>query len=210
MEKKKKVYVTPAGVATFCFLVSPSDKFNKDGVYSVKLALDRADGEKLVESLQPEYDEAVGAAKEKYDKETPQVQKKNPFKENPFYEEELDASCKETGRYLFNFKMTAKGISKKTGKAWERSPMLFDVLGAPIQREKGLNIWSGTVLKVAFTLNPYYVAATGCGISLCLEAAQILKLSNGEKSASAFGFTPEEGFSEDLAESASVEGENDF
>jgi hypothetical protein len=92
----------------------------------------------------------------------------------------------------FKFKCKAGGTTK-AGKPWARTVAIFDAKGKPAKNIK--EIWGGTEGKVSFTASPYFVAATGTvGLSLRLEAVQILKLVAGSsRDAAGYGFGEEEG-----------------
>ena len=93
--------------------------------------------------------------------------------------------------------MTASGVSKKTGRPWQRKPAIFDSQGTPITSFKENNdIWNGTVLKVAYELRPFYSPSFGAGCSQVLNAVQIIKLVAGSsRNAEDFGFAAEDGYS---------------
>jgi hypothetical protein len=193
---------SPLGEALYPRLTEPDDKFDPDGLYSVRLRLpeDAESTQKLVAFLEDKAQEGYELAK---DKVTEGLKKKTPkavenaiskikMADLPFKPEEDDEG-NETGFILFNFKMKASGVSKKTGKSWTRRPALFDSQGSPIDPDS-VDIWSGTKLYVAFTAQPFYFAAVGAGVSTKLEAAQIIDLVNGgSRSAEAYGFEAQEG-----------------
>jgi hypothetical protein len=135
-KEKKQTYTTPRGVLVYPRLTTPDTKFKDCGEYSTKLRMSREDADKLIAQLQPLYDEAIKTAKVEY-KAIPAVNPKNKkkkpeFSENPLFEEVLDDENNETGDVAFKFAMNASGTSKKTGKDWERSPVLFDAKGKPL------------------------------------------------------------------------------
>lgn len=216
-KNEKITGVTPAGTAVWPKLVTPETKFNPDGDYSVKLRLPEGDpADRLIARIDEvrrlAYDTAVEEAP------NPAAAKKIKMAD-PSYSKELDKETgEETGNWLFNFKMKASGISKKSGKKWERKPAIFDTKGTPITSfTDNADIWNGTELKVAYELRPFYVPAVGAGCSMALNAVQILNLVSGNAaSAEDFGFdTDEEGYTVeadipfDMA-TAGEENEQDF
>lgn len=187
--------VTPAGEAVWPKLVVPETKFNPDGDYMLKLRLpDGPEADALIERIdsvrKTAFDNAVEEA-------VGPVAKKKVKMAEPSYTRELDNDTgEETGNWLFTFKMKASGVSRKTGKPWKRYPVIFDSQGTPIndQFKDNNDIYSGSVVKVAFELRPFYVASFGAGCSQVLEAVQVLKLVSGNaRSADDFGFTSEDG-----------------
>ena len=190
-----KTFVTPKGTAIFPKLNTPDTKFNAAGVYEVKLAFDadtpgldafRAKVEAMVDER---YDEEVAALTEAGKGGLA----KKLTKVSPFKAEEDPATGEETGRILVKAKMTASGISKKTGKPWTRKPNIFDAKGQLIKNPP--QIGGGSEMKLS--VEPVsYVAQNDktVGVSLRLEAAQIIKLVVfGSRDAAGYGFGEEDG-----------------
>lgn len=213
-ERKKSVqFVTPKGRFSFPKLHEPDTKFKKEGEYSVKLILGAEDAQALIAKLQPLHDEAVEQGKEKYAALPVKTRKQTEFKVTPFYSPVYDKETEEeTGEYEFNFKMTASGEIKsgpKAGQKWTRKPQLFDAKGKPLP--KSVQIWSGTIGKVAFEVGEgYYTTAAGAGISLRLNAVQVIELvSGGKKDAKGYGFTQEDGYEADEEFEDETEGQSE-
>ena len=188
---------TPAGEAVFPRLVEPSTKFDDDGVYSLKLRIkDSPEADKLIAQIEAVQEQAFNAAIEAA---LNPVAKKKIKRAEPSYTRDLDRDTGEdTGHWLFNFKMKASGVSKKTGKAWTRKPALFDSKGKPITHfTKNEELWSGSIVKVAFELRPFVSPSFGAGCSQTLQAVQVIECVSGDgKTAQAYGFDEEEdGFS---------------
>lgn len=188
-QRQRKLITTPKGIAVWPRLNEPDTKFKPEGVYSVKLRLDAADAEPLVRLITEMAKAELVRAK---------AEEKNPTKRVKIkaadlpYAEEVGEDEQPTGHVTVNFKMQASGVSKKTGKAWERRPALFDAKGAPLPA--GVQIGSGSEIKVAFEASPFTTAAVGSGVSLRLEAVQVIQLRQFEqRDAGAFGFGEEEG-----------------
>ncbi|HEY0623152.1 hypothetical protein [Sphingomonas sp.] len=190
-----KTFVTPKGTAIFPKLNTPDTKFNAAGVYEVKLAFD-ADTpgldkfRQIVEQMVDErFDEEVKALE---DAGKGGLAKKLT-KVSPFKAEEDPATGDETGRILVKAKMTASGISKKTGKPWTRKPNIFDAKGLLIKNPP--QIGGGSEMKVSVELVPYVAQNDKTvGVSLRLGAAQIIKLVVfGSRDAAGYGFGEEEG-----------------
>lgn len=209
MAEKKQRYITPRGVAVFCMVNQPSVKFKKEGEYTIKLAFTAEEAQPLIELLKPLLTEAV----EEQKKTLKPAAKKTLKIAEPWSVELDEETGDETGRLLFNFKMLAKVTSKKTGDIIELKPDLFDSRGNRI-KPGSVKIGSGSECKVAFTTRGYYMASDNkAGLTLDLQAVQVLRLVEwtGGMSAEAYGFEEEEGF--DSSEFSTEEGgseEGDF
>jgi len=182
-KEQRKKYITPKGIAVYPWLNRPDVKHKPEGQYKVDLRLSEADAAPLIELLTPMHEEAVAAAKA-----NPKNKNKN-YPTWPICKPALDEEGNETGDVLFTFKRAASGISKKTQKPWAIKPDLFDAKGNPLPAEA--QIWGGSIIKVSFSVNAYD-KPVGNGISLALEAVQVLKLVEGSgRSASQYGFDNE-------------------
>jgi hypothetical protein len=183
-DKKAKLptFTSPRGVARYPHLNAPDTKFNKAGVYRVDLLLKGADAETLIEKFNTAYGEAVAKA-------AAENKGKKIKKADVPYSAVTDDEGNETGETKFSFKMTASGV-RKDGTPWQRRPTIFDAKGQPVKDAK---IGGGSEIKVAYSLMPFYTAAVGAGISLRLEAVQVLKLVEwGGRDAKGYGFSSEE------------------
>lgn len=199
-DKKKLVRgTTPKGIFKYPNLIKPdygTKEFPKKyGEYNVRLILEGKAAQELIAKLQPEMDKALAEAEEKFAQLPVATRKRlKGVTPNPFYTEVFDKETEEpTGQFEFRFKTAASGVNKK-GERWERTVPIFDAKGKPVKNLK--EIWSGTVGKIAYSVAPYFVAGSGAaGITLYLEAVQIIELNVGSgRSASEFGFSEEEGF----------------
>jgi len=184
--------VTPAGIAIWPKLLEPDTKFDEAGVFSLKLKLTEEEAAPLIEKIEK-------VAKDAYEEAVADATPKNRAKlqmARPSYEPEYDEDGNATDNVIFGFKMKASGINRKTGKAWTRKPALFDSKGMPITQPP-YEIWSGSVVRVAFELIPYNSPMFGIGCAQRFSAVQIIKLVEGTgKSADDYGFdVEEEGFS---------------
>lgn len=188
---KKDLIVTDAGTMIYPHLTKPDTKFNKDGVYHVKLNV--AESEKtsaLRQAITDGAAKALADAKEANKGKKVEKGKKAPklalCDDMPFTED-------EDGTTTFTFKMIAHGKDKE-GKAFTRKPSIFDAKGTPITKE--LKIGGGTLSKISFALDPFYSPQLGAGVTLRLYGVQILKLVEwGTRSAESLGFEAEDGFS---------------
>lgn len=209
----------PKAPAIFPKLNTPDTKFDPDGVYEVKLRYEEGqtelgligrneiDLEGILERLKALRDEFADAKREELMAgDGKQKKKAKELTVRDIGEMECDDDTgEETGNLILKAKMKASGISKKDGKPWTRAPKLFDAKGKPFPA-KAPAIYGGSVLKVAVEAVPYYAANDNVvGITLRLEAVQVIDLvSGGGRSASAYGFGSEDGYSaeEDVGDDA--------
>lgn len=198
-EKRKVVkFTTPAVAAIYPRLNEPDTKYKPEGEYSVKLPF--AAGEfpqSVIEQCEALRDELMEETVERLKSEKKGAKAKS-MSVRPILTTETDKeSGEETGRFTINAKMRASGVSKKTGKAWTRSPALFDSKGGKLKNVP--SIWGGTVMKVAVEAVPYYTPKDNeVGVAFYMEAVQIIKLVSGtSRDASDYGFGEEaDGYTE--------------
>lgn len=169
---------TPAGIAVYPKIEKPDTKFNADGVYSIDLDLDGPAAEELIGKLTKVADESYAAECK--------AKGKKALKRS-----DMPWKMVDDGKTRFKFKLKAKGGSGE--KMWDQKPALFDAKGSPV---KDLNVGSGSIVKVAFDVVPYFTAMVGQGISLRLRAVQIIELRQfiAGDNFDAFGFKATEGF----------------
>jgi len=206
-EKKPKVprYTTPAGVAAFVWLNTPDTKFKADGEYTVSLIMDAEAAQPLIETLEAALKEAHDVAVASYmtkleEAKGPQKAKlkaKGEVNTGDFYTPYYDDDGNETGEVIFKFKMNASFVKKENGedKVIRMSPQMFDAKGVKLNSPP--NVAPGSILKINFSPNPYYVDATHtAGIQLRLNAVQIIELKTfgGGGDAGSYGFQAEEGY----------------
>ncbi len=167
-----------------------------NGEYSVQLVLTTDEAKPLIDKLQPIHAKAVEDGAVEFAALAPQARKKlKDITVNDLFSTEFDKETEEeTGNLIFKFKMTASGVSKKTGKKWSRKPVIFDAKGTPMTNAP--SIWGGSIGKVAFEASPYFIKGTAAvGVSLRMNAVQVIELVSGQgKDASDYGFGEEEGF----------------
>lgn len=217
-----KNITTPKGTALWTTLNKPDVRYKAEGVYEVKLAFDGDDTavQKLRTQLEKLRDEKVAEIVEELERDGKGGLAKK-IKVLPVFDIEEDSeSGEETGRLIKKFKMSASGVSKKTGKKWTRKPDIFNAKG--VKLPSAPNIGSGSVLKISFEPYAYYSPKDKeVGISARLQAVQIIELvAFGERDASGYGFGEEEGYdavpqddtrSQDFeADDADDSGDEDF
>lgn len=196
--RKKFVRITsPLGTAIYPRLTQPDTKFDKDGVYSVDLELDPTDkaASAFIDSLKKASDEAYKAL----------VEEKGGKKLK-----RCDLPIKETddGKVRIKFKLKAKAGNDE--RSWEQKPVIFDSAGTAMQAPP--NVGSGSRIKVAFEVVPFFTAMVGAGISLRMKAVQIVELKEYTPGDNfdAYGFKADpKGFVAATATEAASE-DNDF
>lgn len=169
---------TPAGIAVYPKIEKPDTKFDANGVYSIDLDLSGAEAQELIGKLTKVADESYAAECKAKGKKALK-RSDMPWKET------------EDGKTRFKFKLKAKGGTGE--KQWDQKPAIFDAKGNPV---KDLNVGSGSTVKVAFDVVPYFTAMVGQGISLRLRAVQVIELRQyiAGDNFDAFGFKATDGF----------------
>jgi hypothetical protein len=205
-EKDKVIRgVTPKGVAIYPWLTTPDTKFNKNGDYRVTLKLEAADAEAFKETI----DNAIADVEEKTKaelngklKEATTGKEKAKLKKAlesmrvlvP-YKESVDDEGDPTGDYEFNFKSAASFTDSKTGKVIPRTLKIFDAKKKEITGN--VAIFGGSIIKVAYMVSPYYIAAQDAvGVKLLMNAVQVIELNSGAAggTADSYGFDEEDGY----------------
>lgn len=226
--------ILPRADAIYPKLNTPDTKFDADGVFETKLAFDlenATDGvigksnvtlKEILERAHKLRDEFAEAKRDELAAgDGKQKKKSKELEVRDIGEAELDDNGDETGRMILKAKMKASGTSQKDGKRWERKPKLFDAKGKDLGKNPP-SIYGGSVLKVAVQFVPYYTPKDNeVGVSIRMEAVQVIELvSGGGRSASAYGFGAEDGYTgEDIDDTAGEvddsgasepEGDEDF
>lgn len=176
----KKVRMTsPKGVAIWPSLHAPDTRFKEDGEYKTNLRIAPGpDADKLEDRLQELFDGSKAAMQAENPGKTIEMSKHLPF------------AREEDGSLVIKTKARAGGISRKSGKAWTFRPAQFDGQNNPVPR--GTKVGSGSIMRVNFEVSPYWTSMIGCGITLRLNAVQILKLVQFGADPEAMGFETEE------------------
>jgi len=174
-----KTITTPVGTAFYPRIDTPDTKFNPDGVYSCKLHL--TEGE--FNAFKLEVDAVVKRAYEEMCKE------KN--KSSLPIANSAPVRVKDG-----NYEIYAKQVARKDTRKGllEFRVTVFDAKGTRL--EDIPPVGSGSRLKMAVEIYPYFTDLNGFGYSLRLKAIQILELVEygGSNSSASFGFGEEEGF----------------
>ena len=176
-------YVTGKGELTgFIALTKPSTKFNKKGIYSTYILLDKKDGESLTARLKEIRTEQF----KKYGKGT----KVADLVCKPYEivdPETGEATPDKKGRYILTAKENAYIENGKIGRR-------VKIINAKKQEVKNVNIGEGTIARLGLNLSGYSVAGK-TGVSVKLGLVQIIDLV--EYTSGGFStdlFDEEEGF----------------
>ena len=107
---------------------------------------------------------------------------------------------KEDNKYIFKFKMKAKGTNSRTGEAFTQRPAIFDNELKPLSKD--LTVWGGSTLRVSFFPREWYTPLLGAGCSLRMKSVQVKNLVEGSSmNGSSQGFEKVEGDSSTKNES---------
>jgi len=178
--RKKHDIIKFKGTAKFCFVNEPSKKFKPEfGEYICDTVVTDEVAEKVKAQLRSVYEQEL---KEKTELEGKELKKA----ELPFVESE--------GGTLIKTKLKG-GVRAKDGKIYNFTVALFDAACNPLPED--VQVWGGSKVIVTIRPNFWYTASLGFGVTLELQAVQVLELANGgqsAKAAEAFGLTSEEGY----------------
>lgn len=220
--------MTPKGVSRFPALTKPDTKFNPDGEYKVGIilpadAINTDPGKYKGQGIMAMLNEAANSVFEKTKAELeaslPELKGEKLAKAKKALAElklgdlpaksEYDDDGNETGNIILNFKMKAQRKDKKTGQVKKMAPKLFDAQGNELTG--GVDVWGGSIVKVAGSLNPFYVPGTNtCGVGLRLAAVQVIELrSSGGGDAASYGFGKEDGYVSDQEPAGAPTGDTD-
>lgn len=200
-EKVTEKYITGKGELNgFIAITKPSTKFNKTGVYSANILLDKAEGETLLAKMKDIRTQQYKT----YGKGTKLADL--PCKPYEIINEETgEASPDPQGRYVLK---TTQGAYIEKGKVGKK----IMIINAKKQPVKNINVGEGTIARLGVVLSGYSVAGK-TGVSAKLGLVQIIDLV--EYAGGGFsldGFDEEEGFDgvgEDFEEETTTEAEED-
>lgn len=186
--------VSPAGIAVWPHLNSPDTKFDNGGAgeYKVSVKLTEAAAQPVIDKLQKILDQY-------HAEEISQNPKVKQFTPRLPIEEEVDDQGNLTGNWLLKVKQKAQ-ITTDNGIV-DMKVALFDAKRRPTNAEIG----GGSTLKVATTIVPYTMPSNkSVGISLRLNAVQVINLVEGGKDGDGSMFDEEDGFTDEVSEVAST------
>jgi hypothetical protein len=185
--------VSPAGIAVWPYLNSPDTKFDNGGAgeYKVSVKLTEDAAQPVIDKLQKILDQYQA-------EEISQNPKVKQFTPRLPIEEEVDDQGNLTGNWLLKVKQKAQ-ITTANGIV-DMKVALFDAKRRPTNAEIG----GGSTLKVATTIVPYTMPSNkAVGISLRLNAVQVINLVEGGSEGDGSMFDVEDGFSDETSELAS-------
>lgn len=186
----KKTITTPRGTFLYPYLNDPDTKFDPEGKghYRVRYKNTAEALADIMSKIDAAMDMSFENAVEQVREDKGAAAAKRVKRADTPYMEQDD------GTIEINFKMKAAGIRKKDGKPWSRRPAIFDGQGNYIPTDRLPQIGGGTEGKVSFEIGPFYTALVGAGVSLRLNAVQILSLVEyGGGTAEEYGFESEDG-----------------
>lgn len=179
--------VTPEGLAQFAFLTKPETWEGKEMGYSITLRMNDEDTKEFVAMLNGVLDKA---------KENGKKWRKEPF---------MGMHTDSDGHVVFKFKAKTTVITRG-GEIIKRTIPIVDGKCKPM---KVNSLGNGTVVRVAYSLSPYWVSSAVNGIGLYLNAVQVIKYVpyTPKKKDSFYGFTVVEDGYDSEAEEAPEEEE---
>lgn len=182
--------VTPVGEALFPHLKTteivriPGQPEKDTGKYTIMLKLPPKDTEELREALANEWDDY---------KDAPENAKRKLPKEFS------DGTKEYNGETYFKFGMKSE-IKLKDGRVIKKTVPIFDASARNEISKQLAGVGSGSKVRVAYELVPFYMSPKNAGVSLRLTAVQIIDLVEyGSQSAASLGFESMEGFVADAA-----------
>jgi hypothetical protein len=195
---KRPTYTTPVGIARYPHLNKADTRFNADGDYKcdVRLVADDAATTALIERLETLRDEKLAEF------EANEKKAKDKIEVASVFTTEFDDEGNETGYVIIKTKLNATGKDKK-GEVFTNEPKLFDAESNVMP--KSVQIWSGSKVIVAGTVNTYAFVKkmdkkSGAreievGVSLKCRGVQVIELvSGGGQTAESFGFKKQAGY----------------
>jgi len=206
-----KAIISPKGTAIYPRLTSPDTKFDSDGTYHVKMKFDTDDEvvAKFIAQVDAWYDEAFEEAVTKSVEDetykTEAVARKKVKRGDKPYTFVEDEEGDDTNEVIINFKMKAKAKNRKTGEEFELKPTIYGGQGK-LEGKQIPNIYSGSVLRIAFTPVKWFTKQLGASVKLRLEAAKIIELMSGGGGDVDFG-DDEEGYVPSETSASDFDGE---
>jgi len=192
---------TPKGRFEYAKVFEPQTKIGDQAIeptYSATLIMnDSEEVQEFINQLQGELEKATGLAEEAASKVKGR-KAKMPICHDENFGQVYDDDGNPTGEFYIKAKAKAEGETQ-AGKRWKFKPTVFDAKGKPFPEQDPPLVGNGSTGRLAITAYAY-AAPIGYGVSIRLDAAQVLNLVeyNG-RSASDYGFAVEEGYSIDDA-----------
>lgn len=208
MAKTKRLKIaSPVASCLWPKLNKPDTKFKQEGEYSVKLRFDKD---------MPEHRDYLKALK-KIEEDAYALNCENEGDDNlkradsvikQVKEEDEKGKKQPTNFYDVKFSLKAT-VTPRNGDPFTQRPTLFDTKRNILPLDQVL-VGHGSELRIAATVNPWYTAALGAGISLWLDGVMVHKLVEpGTRSAddlfgaSEYDETDDDGFTYNAANASS-------
>lgn len=189
---KGTVITFPKGIAVYPALDRPDTKFDELGAYKADFKLPMAEAEPYVEKLMSIWKGHVGKAAKKND--------------NPMFYFETDDDGEETGNVVFKVRVKNK-ISQKTGKLWDRRPMVIDAKKGDFPVD--VPVWGGSTIRVQVEVYEWTAGGTKKGVSLQPLMVQIIDLVTGGGRGDTSAFDEEDGYETEEGANTDTSGFDD-
>lgn len=175
-KKQFTTMTTPDGEAFYAYLVKPEMFNGNDNGFNIQVKFDEEKTKYMQEVLEAELEAA---------KSHPDFKGKK-WSAEPF----LGFREDKNGDIIFRFKASSE-LKLRGGETKKRVIPVFDSTG---KRVKNAEMGNGSIVKVNFSIIPFYMNNRTNGLSLRLNAVQILSLVPfGQKNAESYGFGAVEG-----------------
>jgi hypothetical protein len=175
---KQQIYTTAKGVAVYPHFKTPEVYDGQELGYTCKLLLEQEDFNNIETFLKGELEKAKGLPE---------------FAGKKWSDPYIGITEDKDGNMLLKFKTVHQFVSKKTGDVIKKTLPIFDAAGKPLP--DNINPANGSVVRIAFSILPYWKSAKVHGLSLRLEGVQVIDLKEyGGGNASDFGFGKEQGY----------------
>lgn len=185
---------TPKGTALYPHLRRPETYEGAEVGYTIQMRFSKEDTDKLIEALENELEAAKDSSE---------------FKGKKWQNARIGTKEDKNGDIVFKFK-TKTSYKTKAGDIVQRTVPVVDAKGKIFKGDIG----TGSICKVRFATNPYHKSASNCGLTLYLEAVQVIEFKEpGGFSMESLGFEVEDGFSvedtNDMPDAVNNEFENE-
>lgn len=177
--------VTPRGEAFWAHLREPELYEGSPVGYTIMLKMSAEDTLALKTKLLEVFDDAC--------KNHPDFLDAKGHTKPVLDEPQIGLKTNKDGEELFKFR-TQHEYKNKQGETIKRSVPMFDAKKNKVDVDLG----NGSIVRVAFTPNPYWKSKSNNGVALYMDAIQVIKhVPRGGNAAAAFdeedGFVAEEG-----------------
>ncbi len=171
-----KKITSPKGTAMYPHLRQPEMYEGSEVGYTITMMFSKADTEKIEKFLKEELEAAKNSSE---------------FKGKSWKNARLGIKEDKNGDKVVKFK-TSTAFKGRNGEVIPRTIPIFDAHGNVFKGDIG----NGSICKVSFSVGAYHKSSTNCGLSLYLQAVQVLdRKEPGGMNADSYGFSKnEDGF----------------